>query len=197
MHRPEHPTYSGRAVVNVETHHEESDVNVRALLWFMAIFVVFAIVTHIALFLLFKFYVQLERGDANAPLTSIARPEDAAVPREPRLQPFPIRDEKGRAVAPYANTPVTDMVLMRENEDQVLLHYGWVDAQKGIVHIPIAEAKKLALQRGAFPVTSVAVAPGAPATNTAPVAAAPATTTQPAAGAAAAPATVNRGEQRP
>ena len=58
-------TYSGD-VANVETRHEESDVNVRALLWFVAIFIAFAAVTHVALWLMFKFFVQLERGESNA-----------------------------------------------------------------------------------------------------------------------------------
>ena len=67
-----HSVYAGDAIVNVETKHEESDVNVRALLWFVAIFVVFAAVVHVGLWLLFKFYVQLERGATNAPMTQIA-----------------------------------------------------------------------------------------------------------------------------
>jgi hypothetical protein len=42
------------------------------------------------------------------------------------------------------------MVEMRAAQDQELTSYGFIDRQKGIVHIPIEEAKKLALQRG-FP----------------------------------------------
>ena len=34
-------------IVNPETHHERSDVNVRALLIFMAIFIVFAAISHL------------------------------------------------------------------------------------------------------------------------------------------------------
>jgi hypothetical protein len=132
-----HRTYHGEEIVNPETHHEESDVNVRALLWFVVIFVAFAAVTHFALLLMFKFYVQLERGNANAPLTSMARPPGTDVPQLPRLQPFLSK------APPYQSTPVIDMDEMRAHENQVLNNYGWVDRQKGVVHIPIEEAKKI------------------------------------------------------
>src|SRR5689334_17577907 len=136
-----HPTYHDADVVNVETHHEESDVNVRALLWFVVIFIAFAAVTHFALFLMYKFFVQLERGNANAPLTSLARPAEMDVPQTPRLQPFPVKTGT-QPIPPYSSTPVVDMEEMRTHEQQVLQSYGWIDPQKGIVHIPIEEAKK-------------------------------------------------------
>ena len=141
-----HRTYHGEEIVNVETHHEESDVNVRALLWFVVIFIVFAAVTHGLLFVMFKFFVNLERGNANAPLTAMHRPENMDVPPLPRLQPF----QTTTNIPPYSSTPVVDMVEMRRNENQVLNNYGWVDKQKGIVHIPIEQAKKRALQSGIY-----------------------------------------------
>jgi len=144
MPTPEIPrrTYHDEEIVNLETHHEESDVNVRALLWFVVIFVVFAAVAHFALLLMFKFFVQLERGNSNAPLTSMAKPPDADVPQLPRLQPFLTKTPQVE-IPPYRSTPVVDMIDMRAREDAVLNHYGWVDRQKGVVHIPIEEAKKL------------------------------------------------------
>jgi len=133
-----HRTYHDEEIVNVETHHEESDVNVRALLWFVVIFIVFAAVTHAALFGLFHFLRNLERGNSNAPLTAMDRPPDMDVPQMPRLQPLGLKGGK----APYESTPVVDMEEMRAHEQQVLNNYGWVDKQKGIVHIPIEDAKK-------------------------------------------------------
>jgi hypothetical protein len=146
-------TYSGD-VANVETRHEESDVNVRALIWFMVIFIVFAAVTHAGLYLLYRFYRNLEGGaKANPPISSVAMPRDANVPVTPRLQPFPNRMPNNETVPPTANTPVVDMVEMRESENQRLNTYGWVDQQHGIAHIPIEEAKKRALQSGVYQVT--------------------------------------------
>jgi hypothetical protein len=64
------------------------------------------------------------------------------------------------------------MVEMRNAQDQALNSYGYVDKQKGVVHIPIEEAKKLALQRG-FASVGQAPPPVAPAPVAAPVGAHP------------------------
>jgi len=37
---------------------------------------------------------------------------------------------------------------MRDEEDRVLNSYGWVDANGGVVHIPIEQAMKLTLEQG-------------------------------------------------
>ncbi len=137
-----------RDVVNPETHHEESDVNVRALLWAVVIFIVFAIGTHLAIGMMFRFYAQLFRGKTTAPMTAIAMPADASVPPAPRLQPFPGHDTSGTTIPPNRNTPVTDMEDMRAAEDQALKNPGWVDRQKGVVRLPIEVAKQLVVQRG-------------------------------------------------
>jgi hypothetical protein len=128
-------------IVNPETHHEKSDVNVRALLWAVVIFIAFAAVTHAVLYLQFRFYRSLFRGKTNAPLTAVARPANANVPPEPRLQPFTSPQP------PYTVTPVTDMEKMRAAEEQALHTPGWVDKQRGIVRLPIELAKQIAIQR--------------------------------------------------
>lgn len=157
---PSKHTYSGD-VANVETRHEESDVNVRALIWFMVVFIVFAAVTHVGLYLLYRFYRNMERGAAaNAPISSVAMPQNADVPPTPRLQPFPNRMPNNEVVPPTRSTPVVDMADMRASNDQHLATYGWNDKQHGVVHIPIEEAKKLALQSGVYQVN-----PGTPTTD--------------------------------
>jgi hypothetical protein len=163
MSEHQHPTYVDEEIVNVETHHEKSDVDVKALLWFVVIFVVFAAVTHVSLWILFKFYVRLERRQAAAPLTAMTRPADMNVPAEPRLQPFPSKMPDGNVLPPNAMTPVPDMMRMREEQDRALNSYGWVDPQKGVVHIPIEEAKKkvLAQLSGARVPSPALPAPGA------------------------------------
>ena len=167
---PEQPQSEG-AVVTPGTRHEESDVNVRALLWFIVIFVVFGAVMHVVLFMLFKFYVQIEKGAVNAPMTQVAVAPDANVPSVPRLQPFQAKGAHGETASPVASTPVADLDHMRAQEQQVLDHYGWVDQQKGIVHIPVDRAKQLALQRGFAVNTDTvapAIAPAAPPTTGSP-----------------------------
>lgn len=161
---PEHIKYEDNDLFNPETAHEHSDVPVRPLFWFIAIFVILGIVSHVALYLLYKGFVKGERNRMDPPQTQVARPADASVPQNlPLLQPFP----RGN-VAPQRQTPVTDMADMRRAEDAVLKHYGWVDKQHGVVHIPIEEAKKLyaakmAVEGATAPAVGVPAAPAAPA----------------------------------
>ncbi len=135
------PDHRDDFVLNPETHHETSDVNVRAILWFVVIFIVFAVVTHLLLYFLFNFYKNLFRGDVQPARTAISVP--AQVPQTPRLQPFP-----QKTIPPYASTPVIDMTEMRQAEKEALKTPGWVDKQKGIVRIPIERAKQIVAQRG-------------------------------------------------
>ena len=167
---PEHFEYDDDAIFNPETHHEKSDVNVRALLWAVVIFIVFAFVTHLLLFLMFKGFATIARGQNKPALTSMARPSSMDVPTvdQPRLQPFPTATSTHAPLPPYSNTPVTDMADMRRAEDKAQGEAGWVDQQKGIVRLPIEVAKKIALQRG-FAVNTPATVPtatAAPATTT-------------------------------
>jgi hypothetical protein len=146
---PENPHFDD-FVVNPETHHEESDVDVRGILWFAVIFFAFAVVTHILLYFLFGFYRSLFRGEVQPPRTAITAP--AQLPQTPRLQPFPAKDQRGEPISPVASTPVVDMVEMRSAEDEALRNPGWIDRQKGVVRLPIERAKQLALQRGIYKV---------------------------------------------
>jgi hypothetical protein len=170
---PEHLHYEDDAIVNPDTQHEESDVNVRALAIFGIVFVAFSIFTHFLIWYMYKGFVHMERRSsaANPVLTSMARPADAGIPASPRLQPFPSRAQGGDVVAPYSNTPVTDMTEMRRSQDEQLATYGWIDQARGSVHVPIATAKQIALQRGFGAPVNPAAAAAAPAqTATAPAA---------------------------
>lgn len=150
MPNPNLHDYHDEDIVNAETHHEKSDVNVRALFMFGIAFVIFAAISHFVLFVMYKQFVKVENKHQNVPLTKMERPESMTIPVTPRLQPFPTKISKTETLPPGANTPVTDMVEMREAQEKALNSYGYVDRQKGVVHIPIEEAKKLALQRGTY-----------------------------------------------
>jgi hypothetical protein len=157
---PEHVQYEDDDLFNPETHHESSDVPIRPLFVFIAIFIVFAVVSHIALWFLYKGFVKAERNRMEPPQTQVARPADADVPKgQPLLQPFP-----HEGAVPYRATPVTDLADMRAAEDKVLQNYAWVDRQKGIVRIPIEKAKELAVARLAA--QPAGAPPPAPATTT-------------------------------
>src|SRR5580765_1928961 len=108
---PEHAHYRDDDIVNPETRHEDSDVNVRALLWAVVIFIVFAFVTHAVLYLQFHAYAKHFRNESSQPLTMMAPP--SRVPPTPSLQPFPNKTIIVEAASPNTNTPLTDMADMR------------------------------------------------------------------------------------
>ena len=143
---PEHDDLKDFGVLNPETHHETSDVDVRGILWFVVIFLAFAVVTHLVLYFLYGFFVHKARGDIQPPRTAIKVP--ARLPETPRLQPFPQKTQKGSDIPPYVSTPVIDMEEMRATEQDALKNPGWVDKDHGIVRIPIDRAKQMIVQRG-------------------------------------------------
>jgi len=151
-------------IVNPETHHETSDVNVRALLWFIVIFIAFAIFAHLVIWTMFRQYAKMARHTTTPPLSAIARPASASVPQTPRLQPFPTQNPEGQMQPPTDNTPVVDMQEMHAREDLLLNNPGWVDKQKGIVRLPIDLAKELEVQRlNAAPALNTRQPAGGPA----------------------------------
>lgn len=145
---PETPHHYDDAIVNPETKHETSDVNVKALLGFVVVFVIFAAITHLVIWLMFNYFRTVFHGETNAPLTAIARPAGSDVPPEPRLQPFATSDPRSQLTAPNASTPVVDMETMRRNEELILNNPGWVDKEHGRARIPIELAKQLVVQKG-------------------------------------------------
>jgi hypothetical protein len=144
---PEHVQYEDDDLFNPETHHEESDVPVRPLWWALALFIIFAVITHIVLYFMYQGMLKAEQKRMDPPQTAVPRPANASVPQnQPLLQPFPMvpaTETTASMAEPYQNTPVTDLRAMRAKEDLILKNYGWVDKQHGVVHIPIEEAKEL------------------------------------------------------
>lgn len=147
---PEHYQYEDDAIFNPETQHEKSDVSVRALMIFIALFIVFGFLTHFTIWSLFKGFAGVERRKQEGPVTAMARPSDMSIPKnQPLLQPFPRQTVIGaEPLPPNRSTPVSDLADMRAAEAKALSSYGWMDKQKGIVRIPIDQAMKLTVQRG-------------------------------------------------
>lgn len=115
---------------NPDVAHAHDDVNVRAILWFVAVLSTIAIVIHVAMWGMFKGLNYYER--TNEPyVTPLTRPAGEAPP-EPSLQ----------------RTPWADLQKFRTEQHNYLHTYGWVDEKLGVARIPIAKAKELLLQRG-------------------------------------------------
>jgi len=115
---------------NPQVHHEESDVNIRAIFGFGAGLVVVAAVIHVAIWLLFMYFTNREA--VSTPRQYPLAAEQSQLPPEPRLQV----------------TPREDLRILRAAEDQALRSYGWVDRNAGLVHIPIDVAMKRVVDSG-------------------------------------------------
>jgi hypothetical protein len=114
-----------------DTHHETSDVNVRALWWLGVAFVASGIVLHLAVWIVFVLLQRREAEQAVRPNPLVVE-QESRLPPEPRLQP-----------APHA-----DLAMFRAQEDSVLKSYAWVDRNAGVVRIPIERAMQLTAERG-------------------------------------------------
>jgi hypothetical protein len=68
----------------------------------------------------------------DARISGMANPN--RMPPEPRLQAH----------------PADELQALRQHEDDVLNHYGWVDQKAGVVRIPVDKAMDIMAQRG-FP----------------------------------------------
>jgi hypothetical protein len=182
---PEHIQYEDDDLFNPETHHESSDVPVKGLLWFLVIFVVFSFLTYIVVLFMYKGFANMERKRMDPPQTAVSRPGSADVPQnQPLLQPFPHTNAGGEMSRPQGDTPVADLIKMREREEQLLTNYGWVDKEKGVAHIPIEDAKarfaaQIALQGQTGGVAGSAMTPAPAMTSTAPPSSQPAPSGQP------------------
>jgi hypothetical protein len=124
--------FPGSETHSAETHaahgrHEGSDVNAWAVGRFGIALLIFCIVTLAVLFGLFRYF--------QTRITEVQGVEKAAAPAQPP-QPRLLSDEG------------EELRRVRAAEDQILNNYGWVDASKGIVRIPIQRAMELVAQRG-------------------------------------------------
>jgi hypothetical protein len=119
-HGPEHP----------EIRFETKDVRASAILKF-AVYLFLS--TLAVLFLMQRLYVAFARFEASRqPPPPIMQTAPNRQPPLPRLQ----------------ERPPLDLEAMHLGEERALTSYGWVDAQAGIVRIPIDEAMRLVVERG-------------------------------------------------
>src|SRR3954470_9909441 len=127
-----HQPHAHGELVNENVHHEESDINVRAIVTFVVVLTVIALVIHLAMWGLFALFNKIEDKTATvvSPLTA-----PAALPGDfpqPRLQ----------------TVPWSDLKKLRADEHTYLHGYGWVDESGGIARVPIEKAKEMLLQKG-------------------------------------------------
>jgi hypothetical protein len=103
--------------------HEHTDVNVRPIFVAgigLALALIFVGALMLGLFDLFAAH----EARVSPPANPLAAAEGPRLPPEPRLQVHPVKDLRE----------------LREAEDNLLDHYGWVDKNAGVVRIPIERA---------------------------------------------------------
>ena len=116
---------------NLEVAHEESDVNVRAILgWGLGLAGV-ALAVHVFLWWLIGFYEgQAQRAETRT--YPLAAGQQDALPPEPRLQ----------------TTPQQDMRALTDAQRARLQGHEWIDRNAGIARIPIEDAMRIVVERG-------------------------------------------------
>jgi hypothetical protein len=117
--------HSGQNVV-----HEETDVNVRAILGFGLGLLAVAVVIHVLVWMLFAYFSS--RVADRTRQYPLAAGQATRLPPQPRLQ---------------AN-PRGELRDLRMAEDELLTRYSWIDRDAGIIRIPIDVAMRLTVQRG-------------------------------------------------
>src|SRR5215210_7417700 len=152
-----HETPDVSYITNPDVAHEESDVAVRPLLWFVGGLTLFTIVTCLAMLLMFKYFQGREESQELKP-SPLARRGEERLPPEPRLQLAPgwqvttddgerhdlsyAADNAGRVPQPWSEYLVVNEEWKREAEG-----YGWADQQAGTVRVPIEHAMRVYLER--------------------------------------------------
>lgn len=132
-----------------EVGHEVSELRIGPIVWFLVGLAVATVVIGLLVAGLFDAFESREQKAkaAASPLSS----ERQKLPPEPRLQLAPsTKEQLERKLPPdiKQDSPLQEMKRLREEENEKLSSYGWVDEKAGIVRIPIEDAKKRLLEKG-------------------------------------------------
>jgi hypothetical protein len=127
-HHPQQPTAKPDAA------HEQSDINLRAIIWFVVVLGLIVVSVDIAMWGMFKVLDRLETSNDPivSPLAVEARRPDAPPP----------------GPAPLQTTPWADLKVFRAEQYAHLHGYGWVDETAGVARVPIDKAKEMLLKKG-------------------------------------------------
>ena len=106
---------------------ERSDVDIGAIAKFGGVLVIAAAVIHVLIWALFVWFDHREAAGDKPPLAVAGE-----LPPEPRLR----------------TSPRDDMKKLREEENERLTTYGWVDKNAGVARIPIERAIDITAEKG-------------------------------------------------
>lgn len=129
--------------------HEASELGIGPIAWFLLGLAVATVVIGLLMAGLFDAFES--REEKSKAETSPFSSERQKLPPEPRLQLAPSTEEQVERKLPpdiKQDSPLQEMKRLREEENEKLSSYGWVDEKTGVVRIPIEEAKKRLLEKG-------------------------------------------------
>jgi hypothetical protein len=151
-----HETPDVSYITNPDVAHEESDVAVRPLLWFVGGLTAFTIIVCIAMWIMFHYFLAREKSQ-ELTASPLARQGEERLPPEPRLQLAPgfgvTTDDGVRHNLSYENKPEgvpqpqSEYLVVRDEWRRELSEYGWADEKAGTVRVPVDEAMRRYLQQ--------------------------------------------------
>ena len=133
-------------IKNPDVAHEESDVSIRPIAWFMAWLTIATAVVMLLMIGLYR-YLDNQANKQDAQQRSPLAGERNPIPPQPILQLGPTAAGQ-KTPPPENNSPTAEVNLTRDQEKLKLEHYTWVDESKGVVGLPIDRAEELLLERG-------------------------------------------------
>lgn len=119
---------------NPDVHHEESDINVRAVLIGSVIVVVLAVLMHVGLWGMYVLFRKIDRSLDPAASTAVIEPVSVGAGPDD----FTV----------HWSEPAKYLEVIREEDRKVLEEYGWVNRAGGTVHVPVEVGMQMALERG-------------------------------------------------
>jgi hypothetical protein len=153
-----HETPDVSYITNPDVAHEESDVSVRPLLWFVAGLTFFTIVVSLVVLLMFTYFQKREESQ-ELEASPLARQGKERLPPEPRLQLAPgfgVTTDEGQVIdlsnealgkTNHVPQPQSEYMAVRDEWRKELEDYGWADQQAGTVRVPVSRAMQLYLQK--------------------------------------------------
>jgi hypothetical protein len=111
--------------------YEHTDANVWIIVKFLMWLLVSALAIHVGLGFMYELLIERSKSVGEQPYP-LAVSETERLPPTPRLQQFPGNERY-------------DFQL---GEQELLETYGWMNKNAGVVHIPIEDAMRLAVERG-------------------------------------------------
>jgi len=165
--------------------HGGAVVHACPLVIFFVVFLVFTAIAFVVVKWSYHALVKYENAQQGDVMTRVARPA-SEIPKSlgfssgnPEVSTLPQN-------APMLQAdPVKDMQAMRSEQEAKLSSYGWVDREKGVVHVPIDRAMTFVIERSMVKAQATEAAGG----NAAPGATATAAPSNGTPAAAPAPAT--------